>query len=183
MGRLIWLIGASGSGKDSLLMALRQREPEQLLVAHRYITRAANAGGENHIALSEQEFLHRSSKDLFALSWFANHCYYGVGIEIDHWLQSGVDVVVNGSRAALPQALERYAPLLLPVFLQVSPEILRERLEARGRENPTQIAQRLERAERYAAVATDCIRLNNNGSLTQSVDDFFRLIREHAFYP
>lgn len=57
MGRLIWLMGPSGSGKDSLLSALRQQEHPQLLVAHRYITRAANAGSENHIALSEQEFL------------------------------------------------------------------------------------------------------------------------------
>ena len=52
MGRLIWLMGPSGSGKDSLLSALRQREHSQLLVAHRYITRDANAGSENHIALS-----------------------------------------------------------------------------------------------------------------------------------
>ena len=53
-GKLIWLMGASGSGKDSLLTELRQREQTQLLVAHRYITRAASAGSENHIALSEQ---------------------------------------------------------------------------------------------------------------------------------
>ena len=38
-GKLIWLVGPSGSGKDSLLAALRQREHPQLLVAHRYITR------------------------------------------------------------------------------------------------------------------------------------------------
>lgn len=56
MGKLIWLMGPSGSGKDSLLTALRQQEHAQLLVAHRYITRAANAGSENHVALSEQEF-------------------------------------------------------------------------------------------------------------------------------
>ena len=42
-GKLIWLMGASGSGKDSLLTELRQREQTQLLVAHRYITRAASA--------------------------------------------------------------------------------------------------------------------------------------------
>ena len=46
MGKLIWLMGPSGSGKDSLLAELRQQEPAQLLVAHRYITRAANAGNE-----------------------------------------------------------------------------------------------------------------------------------------
>jgi hypothetical protein len=56
-GKLIWLVGPSGSGKDSLLAALRQREHPQLLVAHRYITRPFNAGSENHIALSERSFL------------------------------------------------------------------------------------------------------------------------------
>lgn len=61
-GKLIWLMGASGSGKDSLLTELRQREQTQLLVAHRYITRDASAGSENHIALSEQEFYPRGAE-------------------------------------------------------------------------------------------------------------------------
>ena len=99
-GKLIWLMGASGSGKDSLLTELRQREQTQLLVAHRYITRAASAGSENHIALSEQEFFTRAGQNLLALSWHANGLYYGVGVEIDLWLHAGFDVVVNGSRAA-----------------------------------------------------------------------------------
>ena len=97
-GKLIWLMGASGSGKDSLLTELRQREQTQLLVAHRYITRDASAGSENHIALSEQEFFTRAGQNLLALSWHANGLYYGVGIEIDLWLHAGFDVVVNGSR-------------------------------------------------------------------------------------
>ncbi|MFB0871956.1 ribose 1,5-bisphosphokinase, partial [Enterobacter hormaechei] len=59
MSKIVWLMGPSGSGKDSLLAALRQQENNQLLVAHRYITRAADAGCENHIALSEKEFAQR----------------------------------------------------------------------------------------------------------------------------
>lgn len=62
MGKLIWLMGPSGSGKDSLLAELRLREQTQLLVAHRYITRDASAGSENHIALSEREFYPRGAK-------------------------------------------------------------------------------------------------------------------------
>lgn len=103
MGKLIWLMGPSGSGKDSLLAELRLREQTQLLVAHRYITRDATAGNENHIALSEQEFFSRAGQQLFALSWHANGYYYGVGLEIDLWLHAGFDVLVNGSRAHLPQ--------------------------------------------------------------------------------
>lgn len=74
-GEMVALPGPSGSGKDSLLAELRQQEHEQLLNAHRYITRAANAGNENHIALSEQEFFIRAGQNLLALSWYANGFY------------------------------------------------------------------------------------------------------------
>ncbi len=177
-GKLIWLVGASGSGKDSLLAALRQRENTQLLVAHRYITRPFNAGSENHIALSKQEFFNRAERQLFALSWHANNNYYGIGIEIDLWLHAGFDVVANGSRAHLPQARARYADALLPICLQVTPEVLRQRLEQRGRESDTEIALRLERAARYTP--SDCLTLDNNGSLGQSVELFFTLLRRHS---
>lgn len=182
MGKLLWLMGPSGSGKDSLLEVLRQQEHSDLLVAHRYITRPASAGCENHIALSEQEFFTRAGRNLLALSWHANGLYYGVGVEIDLWLHAGFDVVVNGSRAHLAQAKARYASALLPVCLQVSPDILRERLQARGRENGVEIAARLERAARYTPA--DCHTLNNDGSLLQSVDQLFTLMgrkeRSHA---
>jgi phosphonate metabolism protein/1,5-bisphosphokinase (PRPP-forming) PhnN len=176
MGKLIWLMGPSGSGKDSLLAALRQQEHSQLLVAHRYITRDANAGNENHIALSEREFFARAGQQLFALSWHANSYYYGVGLEIDLWLHAGFDVVVNGSRAHLAQAKARYESALMPVCLQVSPEILRERLQNRGRENQVEIAARLERAARYTPQG--CHMLNNDGSLRQSVDALLALIHQ-----
>lgn len=177
-GKLIWLVGPSGSGKDSLLAALRQREHPQLLAAHRYITRSPNAGGENHIALSEHEFFTRAERHLFALSWHANNIYYGIGIEIDLWLHAGFDVVVNGSRAHMAQAQARYAGALLPICLQVSPAVLRQRLEQRGRENETEIAQRLDRAARY--VPNECLTLNNDGHLSQSVDALISLIHVHG---
>ena len=177
-GKLIWLVGPSGSGKDSLLEALRLLEQPRMLVAHRYITRPASAGSENHIALSEHEFFTRAERHLFALSWHANALYYGVGVEIDLWLHAGFDVVVNGSRAHLPQAKARYAEALLPICLQVSPEVLRSRLEQRGRETAKEIEQRLDRAARYTP--TGCLMLNNDGSLLQSVDTFLQMIRTHG---
>ncbi|ETJ42093.1 Ribose 1,5-bisphosphate phosphokinase PhnN, partial [human gut metagenome] len=70
--------------------------------------------------------------------------------------------------AHLPQARARYQSALLPVCLQVSPEILRQRLENRGRENASEINARLARAARYTP--QDCHTLNNDGSLRQSVD-------------
>lgn len=95
-------------------------------------------------------------------------------MEIDLWLHAGFDVVVNGSRAHLPRAQARYGASLLPICLQVSPAILRQRLQARGRESETEIAARLERAAHYAPY--DCHVLNNDGSLLQSVDTLLALM-------
>ena len=177
MGRLIWLMGPSGSGKDSLLSALRQREHSQLLVAHRYITRAANAGSENHIALSEQEFFTRAGQNLLALSWHANGYYYGIGIEIDLWLHAGFDVLVNGSRAHLPQARARYASALLPVCLRVTPAVLAARLRQRGREDEAEIARRLARAAQPQP--DGCLILNNDGALADTVCLLRQILEAH----
>lgn len=176
MAKIIWLVGASGSGKDSLLNGLRAGEIPDLLVAHRYITRNAGAGGENHIALSPAEFARRCRYGLFALHWQAHGYCYGVGQEIDLWLAAGLNVVVNGSRQHLPAAQARYGIHLLPVCLQVSAAVLRQRLEARGRESPADIARRLDRAARYQAQHRHCLIVNNDGSLLQSVDALRQLI-------
>lgn len=177
MGQLIWLMGPSGAGKKTLLAALRQREPAQMLVAHRYVTRPAGVGSENDIVLSEKEFFTRAEHHLFTLSWHANGYYYAIGTEVDLWLQAGFDVVVKGSRGHLAQARAQYASQLLPVSVHVSPAILRERLEKRGRESAAEIAARLERASRYQPKA--CLTLNNDGSLLQSVEGLVKLICTH----
>ncbi len=72
--------------------------------------------------------------------------------------------------------LEDIVGALLPVCLQVSPEILRQRLENRGRENASEINARLARAARYTP--QDCHTLNNDGSLRQSVDTLLTLIHQ-----
>lgn len=176
MARLIWLMGASGAGKDSLLHALRASAPEGVMVAHRYITRAADAGGENHIALSETEFLRRRAKGLFAIDWQAHQHYYALGIEIDLWLAQGMDVVVNGSRLHLPAVRQRYGAALLPVCLQVSQAILAARLRQRARESEAEISQRLQRAQE--AIPHPCLVLNNDGELAETLRQFCALLEE-----
>ncbi|QKJ87664.1 ribose 1,5-bisphosphokinase [Paramixta manurensis] len=174
MARLIWLMGASGAGKDSLLNALREQPPEGMLVAHRYITRPADAGGENHIALTESEFQRRRAYGLFALDWQAHQTAYAVGIEVDIWLARGWNVMVNGSRQHLPQAQQRYASRLFPLCLQVSPAILEARLRQRGRESEQQIARRLRRAQE--TTLPDCPQLNNDGALNDTLNALRHLL-------
>ncbi|ORJ24104.1 ribose 1,5-bisphosphokinase [Rouxiella badensis] len=181
MAKLVYVMGASGSGKDSLLDALRNITPLGLLVAHRYITRPAHAGAENHIALSLDEFQQRKAHRLFALDWQAHQTHYALGVEIDLWMQRGFTVVVNGSRAHLAEAVARYGAALLPVYLHVSGEVLAERLALRGRETPLEIQQRLQRAAEYQhGLPAECRRLNNDGRLQDTLADLLTLLTEQA---
>lgn len=149
-GKLFYVIGPSGSGKDSLMRYGRERLASDpgVVFAHRYITRPVELNGENHVALTEAEFDARLATGLFAMQWGSHGLCYGIGREIDFWLAKGCNVVMNGSREYLPEARRLY-PALTAVLVTVSPEVLAERLRARGRETEDQIAQRIMRARQF----------------------------------
>ncbi|MFP5423226.1 MAG: phosphonate metabolism protein/1,5-bisphosphokinase (PRPP-forming) PhnN [Gammaproteobacteria bacterium] len=187
-GRLIYLMGPSGSGKDSLLNAARERLVERgCVIARRVITRSAEAVGEDAIGVSPAEFDQQEAAGAFALSWRANGLAYGIPRQIDDWLAAGQDVLVNGSRGYLPKARERY-PELLAILLQVDEAALRQRLQARGRESAEQIEARLARSCELqlssASVAGDSDEgesqwlLNNSGPLDQTVTQLLQLLSD-----
>lgn len=170
-GRLIYLMGPSGAGKDSLLLAAR----EPLLargcrIARRVITRSAEAVGEDALVVTEVEFERRRRDGAFALDWHANGLHYGILQQIDAWLAAGDDVLVNGSRGYLSEARARY-PQLQAVLLTVALPVLRERLLARGRESLEEIEARLARNQQFqsAAEQDQAQLLDNSGPLEQTV--------------
>ena len=180
IGRLIYLIGPSGSGKDSLLDAARERLAARgVRIARRVITRSAQTQspslGEDAQAVSDEEFERLEANGAFAMSWRANGLAYGIPRQIDQWLADGSDVVVNGSRGYLPQARLRY-PGLLAVLLSVRPEVLRQRLLARQRETSEQIEQRLARNARFETAANGVQILDNSGELEQTAQAFLAML-------
>lgn len=179
-GQLYYVMGASGSGKDSLIDYARTHldGARQLVFAHRYITRSAETLGENHVALSVREFHLRREWDLFALHWEAHGQGYAVGIEIDSWLEQGLDVVVNGSRAYLPRARQRY-PRIVPLFVTVDETVLRQRLRRRNRETEAEIERRLQRTQQFPAIDMTAVRVvHNNGTLEQGGQGLLNLLLE-----
>ncbi|OHX14620.1 phosphonate metabolism protein/1,5-bisphosphokinase (PRPP-forming) PhnN [Chromobacterium sphagni] len=175
-GTLWYVIGPSGAGKDSLLAYVRQRLPAdgRLMFAHRYITRPADAGGENHVALSLEEFDQRERAGCFALAWRRNGLAYGLGVEAALWLRQGLDVVVNGSRSSLPLAAQRF-PSLRPLWITASPAVLASRLAARGREPAEAIARRLEEARAFTP-PDGCAVLVNDGGLAEAGERLLDLL-------
>ncbi len=174
-GRLVCIMGPSGAGKDTLIAYARARgDAARLIFAHRYITRAADSGGENHVALSPAEFAARRAAGLFALSWHSHGLDYGIGGELDLWLGRGFTVVANIARAAWGEAQARY-PGCSGVLVTAAPEILAQRLAARGREDPAAIAERLAREVALPADAA-LHRLDNSGDLAIAGDALLRLL-------
>lgn len=177
-GRLVYVIGASGAGKDSIIAYARRRlGADRHVFARRYITRPADSGGEDHIAISPAEFDRDRAAGRFALSWRGNGHGYGVGVEVDRWLESGRHVVLNGSRAYLPDAAARY-PGLLPVLVAIDPDVLRRRLSARGRETPDEIEERIRRARDLDGVDHPAlVVVANNGPLAEAGEAFMALLQ------
>ena len=197
-GTLVYVMGPSGSGKDSLIAHARQvmstaytltwnicadarTALRPIFFVRRYITRPAHAGGERHYPLTREEFQLRKSRGDFSLSWESHGLCYGIGADIDARLTAGAVVVVNGSREYLPEALKCY-PTLLPVLILAQPDVLRERLEKRGREKQADINERLTGAIMLPEVSA-LIQVDNSGSFAEAgriFSDLFHRLRRIA---
>lgn len=175
-GKLIYLMGPSGSGKDSVLQAAEERlRANGCRIARRVITRAAESTGEDASGVTGEEFARLDEEGAFALRWHANGLSYGIPRQIDDWLAEGQHVLVNGSREYLPIARRRY-PELIAVLLLVQPAILRQRLLARGRETITQIDARLARNADFAELDDGCVTIDNSGALDDAVTKLVDLV-------
>ena len=170
-GKLFYVIGASGVGKDSLMNYAKTKinGMDKVVFAHRYITRQANHGQENHIALTETEFKLRKSAGLFAMDWESHGFSYGIGIEIKTWLENGLTVVMNGSRQYLREAFSKF-PELIVIKIDADPEIIRQRLIGRNRETADAIQKRMERSNGVTIDQDDFIVIQNNNSIEESGD-------------
>lgn len=171
-GTLFLIVGPSGSGKDTLIAAARERLGAGYVYPRRTITRPANAGGEDHIAEDLTRFEARERAGNFALTWRAHDLAYGIPASIEADLARGHHVVVNVSRTVVGQARKRFTPTRV-ILVTASPETLRARLIARGREKADAVAERLDRTPHVEADAI----VVNDGPLQTAVDAFVQALK------
>jgi phosphonate metabolism protein PhnN/1,5-bisphosphokinase (PRPP-forming) len=180
-GVLFLVVGPSGAGKDSLIDGARRAlggDP-RFRFPRRAITRPADAGGEDHEALSPAAFEAAQAAGAFALCWSAHGLRYGVPRAIEPDLAAGASVVVNVSRAILAEAAARFDPARV-IHVTVPPEVLARRLAGRGRETPEDVAARLARAATALPDGPPVRTLANDGGLEDGVRRFVALLLAEA---
>lgn len=145
--QLIYTMGPSGAGKDSLLAWLKTRLHPQAPIhfARRTIDRPVQPNGEQHESVDAGTFAQLRDQGAFSMHWTANGLQYGIrhaeldGLRQNHW------VMVNGSRAYLAHALARF-PGMTVLHITAGAQVLRSRLLARQRETLAMIEARVQRA-------------------------------------
>jgi ribose 1,5-bisphosphokinase len=164
-GPLIVVLGPSGSGKDTLMSYARSKlaDRAEVLFVRRAITRPADAGSEDHIAMTDAEFDEAIDQGQFSLTWAANGLRYGLPRVVEAHLADGKLAVVNGSRGAWA-VIRQVFPSAVAVEIRVDPGILARRLQSRGRESAAEIEARLARALALESRFEADVVIDNSGS-------------------
>lgn len=181
-GIMVVVVGPSGAGKDTL-MALAAKHfkgrPEVHFV-RRVITRHTHAGGEQHLAVSDQGFASMEQAGSFAVWWEAHGLKYGIPAEVSVSLAQGNLVIANGSRSALAHFHSAY-PAMLVINVIASRDVLAARLEARGRECREDILRRLERGSLTVDGDYSVVTIDNSGSLSEAAQTLIDTLERRLF--
>lgn len=183
-GKLILVVGPSGVGKDTLIDGARARlegDP-RFAFARRAITRPADAGGEDHEAISEQEFDRRVSAGDFFAHWRAHGLGYGAPASIRDLLERGVNVLLNTSRGSIAEIAKHY-PDVDVIHIDAPAEIVAERLRQRGRESEAEIVARRQREPFRPVAGVNVAAVLNSGSVEEGVEKFIAAVLGAAHLP
>ncbi|MES2933943.1 MAG: phosphonate metabolism protein/1,5-bisphosphokinase (PRPP-forming) PhnN [Pseudomonadota bacterium] len=165
-GRLFFIVGPSGVGKDSLLRWAEQHmlAGAKVVFAQRTITRAPQQG-ESHEAVDENTFWKAAASGHFAMMWQAHDLCYGIrrGIEAD--LKAGHDVIINGSREYIAQ-LRQLFPHAHVIWIEADDALVQHRITHRKREAGAALLRRLHRSSQFVPPDSgDLIRFDNSGPI------------------
>lgn len=180
-GTFFAVVGPSGAGKDTLIDYARDRlaEDGRFIFPARVISRPKDAGGEDHIATSENEFARLKAAGAFLIDWQVHGLSYGIPAEVSEHLDAGAFVVANLSRGALEPLRDR-VPSLKTVHVTAPIDVIARRLSQRGRESADEIEQRLERAGYRVPASVSTVTVCNAGPLEEAGEALVALLRAAA---
>jgi len=173
--RIILLVGPSGSGKDSLLRFARKafKSDASIVFARRYITRPPDTSEDNYY-IDAIAFAHLEAAGFFLSTWRAHGNLYGIADHLFSDRQPYAVLICPVSRAAIAD-FEGHDPHATTIEISVDKDVLRKRLQGRGREQDGDIDRRLRRADQ-PVLARNHIRFDNSAPLERSGQRFVTLL-------
>lgn len=180
-GKLFFLVGNSGSGKDSLLNEIQQRWPSShpnLYVPTRYITRPTHET-EPFYSITIDEFQRMKKSGKFCFSWHIYDTHYGVPEDVIKRVKNGEFCIINVSRTIIKEIRKKY-PKIKVIFVHVPFEITKQRIHNRGREstNSDQFKKRLARAKENEFFEDADHTIDNSGDLSNATEELFKYLKE-----
>jgi ribose 1,5-bisphosphokinase len=177
-GVFIAVVGPSGAGKDTIIRYARDQfgKAGDVDFVRRVITRPSDTSSEDHDSLDEAAFDEADRHGAFALSWSAHGLKYGLPASVDVTIAKGRVAIANVSRGALAALRERYSNVAV-VEITARPEILAERLAARGRESRGEVLTRLSRAAPIDP-APGLMSIDNSGPREEAGERFVAIVRK-----
>ena len=178
-GRLFVLSGPSGAGKSTIAEALLRRRPDLATVTSR-TTRPPRPGdgkGKSYEYVTREAFEQLRSAGGFLESAEVHGDLYGTPkAEVENALAAGRHVLLEIDPQGARQ-VKRLIPAAVTIFVD-PPDwgTLEARLRARGTEDETRMARRLESARRELEGAGDFDHRVVNDRLEQAVDQVNRIL-------
>ena len=180
-GTFFLVVGASGVGKDTLLTGAKRllAGDRRFLFPRRVITRPREAGGEDHICTSPEEFARQRDNGRFFIHWSAHGFDYGFSTTLTYELARGCHVVANGSRATIAD-IARHVENFVVIEITAAPDTIAQRLSARGRETADAIAARRLRVTPPFPPAVEVVQIGNDSDPETGAERLAAALLAHA---
>lgn len=179
-GILAVLSGPSGSGKDSILSRLAQKDP-QITVSVSMTTRKPREwelDGKSYYFVTEDYFKKKiEAGQMLEYAVYGGHYYGTPKAPVDEWLASGKTVVLKIEVQGAQKIREMYPDSVSVFLMPPSMAILEQRLKRRETEDPDEIARRLAIAvfEINQCSLYDYFVINDE--LDEAVDNIYSIIK------
>ncbi|MEM9277830.1 MAG: hypothetical protein AAGA76_04600 [Pseudomonadota bacterium] len=177
-GKFIAVVGASGVGKDTILSLAKPRleSSGNFYFPLRYITREPDETGEEHLNISNAEFVQQVRDDRFSLWWSAHDLHYALPDDVYDSLRKGCHVVANISRRSVQEAIQRFSYIEV-VEIIADLETCKKRLLLRGRESEAEIMVRqLRELTPNWSAGVNVYSISNDRTVSEAVDKFITTV-------
>ncbi len=178
---LVFVVGTSGSGKDSVMRETVSFLHSQNIPAatlKRVITRPSDKNEESTFMTSD-EFLQQKANNEYALSWNIYDNWYGCGwAPIKEAISLNKLLLINVSRSMLFKAREVF-PECRIILVTVPKEVAESRIKRRGREDDSGLQIRLKRMKSKVEMPTPDKIIENTGDLARTAEILGEFLMDH----